>query len=905
MPYPPYRNKIVRTLHLPPPDERLERLRQAGFNVARLPAEAVYLDLLTDSGQAAMSDRQWAAMMRGDEAYAGSRSFQALERAVMECFGMPFVIPAHQGRGAENLLTHHLLDPSRVVLCNALSATTRRLIAHSGATLVEVGHPEAWCFRTSAPFKGNLDLNRMDEAMLEGGTLRPAVVWISATCEPIGGQPISLTNLRAVSEWARERSIPVVLDASRLHEDAYFVHRFDPGCEGNDIRAIAREMASWADYLYLSGKKLGLANIGGLIATHDHAAFERLRNWCVIFEGMPFYGGMAGRDMEALSVGLHEAFSEPPLQARAAHLQRLANRLREAGVPLVEPTGGHAVYLDLERFPDLGPNRGATVTATLYALAGVRAAVMRVSEKAGHDRQLVRLAWPARAYEVSQVDWAAEAVVHLWDQRDRLVGLQAAGPASDPPGSPLFAAPRWPELSPLEETQAPVLVPHRAKVVEEDPVATREQRMAALSAAGFNMYLISADAVAIDLFTDSGTNAMSDEAWAEMWRADEAYRGSDAYDHFQAAVTEAYGYPFVLPAHQGRGAEALLSEALVTRERPIVVGNQSFITTLGHIQRCGGSFVDVTVEAALHPEDSTPFKGDVDLARLERAIAEHGADRIAYLNVAVTVNASGGQPVRLQNLRDVRAIADRHGLPVYLDATRAVENAWFIRAQEPGFASRSIAELLQAQCACAHGVTISGKKDLLVNIGGFLATREAEVFRKAWSVAERIEGYPLSGGLAHRDLVAMACGAREMLDEAYVAHRIEQVQALGARLTKAGIPVVRPIGGHGVFLDAEAFLPHVGRDGHPGHALAAALYLEAGVRGMMVKSPFIRDGHRRGVELLRLTVPRRVYGKEHLAVVADAIIALHRQAARIPGLEVAQEPAAMRATLSRYRSKES
>ncbi|HEY9856324.1 MAG TPA: tryptophanase [Stenomitos sp.] len=902
MPYPPYRNKVIRTLRLPSPDERMERLREAGYNVARLPSEAVYLDLLTDSGQAALSDRQWAAMMRGDEAYAGSRSFQALEHAIMDCFGMPFTIPAHQGRGAENLLAHHLLDSSRVVLANALSTTTRRIIAHAGATLVDLGHPEAWCFKVPAPFKGNLDLNRLDEALVRDGALRPAVVWLSATSEPIGGQPISLENLRAVSEWARERGIPVVLDASRLHEDAYF-HLQETGCEGNDVRAIAREMASWADYLYLSGKKLGLATIGGLIATHDHAAFERLRNWCVIFEGMPFYGGMAGRDMEALSVGLHEAFSEPALSARAAQLNRLATRLRAECVPLVEPTGGHAVYLDLERFPALGTYRGATLTAALYALSGVRGAVMRVTDTSGRETELVRLALPARAFETDQIDWIAEAVAQLWRQRDRLIPLEGSGVADLPPGSPLFTSSGWPELEPLDRVPILPLVPYRAKVVEEDPVATQAQRQAALAAAGYNMYLLSADAVAIDLFTDSGTNAMSDAAWAEMWRADEAYRGSDAYEHFAAAITAAYGYPHVLPAHQGRGAEALLAEALITPERRVVIGNQSFITTLGHIQRCGGTFVDVTVEAAFQLDDPTPFKGDVDLDRLEAAIRQHGPEHVAYLNMAVTVNSSGGQPVRLENLRAVRAIAESYGLPVYLDATRAVENAWFIRNQEPGFADRTIAELLREQCACADGVTVSGKKDLLVNIGGFLATRERGVFSRAWSVSERIEGFPPSGGLAHRDLLAMAQGTREMLDEAYVSHRIAQVQTLGKRLLRAGLPLVRPIGGHGVFLDAETFLPHLDRDGHPGHALAAALYLEASVRGMMVKSPFVRGATRRGVELLRLTIPRRVYGSGHLDVVADALIALYHKADLIPGLEVAHEPKAMRATLSQFRPR--
>lgn len=894
-PYPPYRNKIVRLVGLPDAAERLRLLAEAGYNVARLPSAAVYQDLLTDSGQSAMSDRQWAAMARGDEAYAGSRSFAALEAAVASCFGLPHTIPAHQGRAAENLLAQHLLKPGTRVFGNALHATTRRILEHAQATYHPVGVDAAWDFASKAPFKGDLDPERLDASHAEA--TGPSVVWLAMTAEPIGGQAVSLANLRLISAWARAREIPVVVDASRLHENAWRIRCHEQDAADLSALEIAREVAACADYLYLSGKKVGLSRVGGLIATGDRGAMERLRRHCIVFEGMPFYGGMAGRDMEALAIGLHEAFEEEALAHRAAMVERLAQRLIAHGVPVVTPPGGHAVYLDADRFaPGLGPTASATLGAWLYAISGVRAGAIDQRDDQGAERRLLRLAIPARTYSEEQLDWAAAGVIALFDQRESLPPLRREGSFEGlPPGEPRFSSASSDTPRPLPPSD---LAPYRANVVERLSPGTYAHREAALARAGYNLYLLPADEAPIDCFTDSGTNAMSDRAWSEMLAADESYRGSDAYARFAEAVREAYGFAFVLPAHQGRGAEALLSEALIRRERPIVIGNQPFTTTQTHILRCGGRFVDVTEAAAFRPDSPHPFKGDVDLARLEDAIRDHGAERIAYLNLGVTVNASGGQPVRLTNLREVQAIAKRHAIPLYLDATRAVENAWFIREREEGMEAQTIAGLLRAICDCADGVTVSGKKDLMTNIGGFMALRDPEVAERAWRISERILGYPASGGLANRDLLAMACGIEEMRDDATITHRVQQVRELGERLLAAGLPVITPIGGHAVFLDSAAFLPHLGAGAHPGHALAAALYLEAGVRGMMVKGNF--EG-RKGTELLRIAMPRRVYGAAHLDVIAQALIALHENADRIPGLAVESEPAALRATLSQFR----
>ncbi|MBO9539236.1 tryptophanase [bacterium] len=890
----PYRNKIVHPLALPAPAERLAHLAEAGYNVARLPSAAVYLDLLTDSGQAAMSDRQFSAMGRGDEAYAGSRSFAALAERVEALFGLQFTVPAHQGRAAENLLAQHLLRPGTRVFGNALHSTTRRILAHAEARFHEVGVAHAWDTASTDAFKGDLDLSRLSSTHAEGN--EPSVVWLAMTSEPIGGQAVSLANVRAVSEWARSHGIPVVVDASRLHENAWRIRCHE--APDQDAEAIARQVAACCDYLYLSGKKVGLSTVGGLVATADRGAMERLRRHCIVFEGMPFYGGMAGRDMEALAVGLDEAFDDTALAHRAGLIARMAEQLTAAGVPIIQPPGGHAVYLDMDRFaPHLGATASATLTAWLYAIAGVRAAAVDTRDALGAPRRLVRLALPARRYDEAQLDWVAKGVAALYAQQEQLPVLLQTGKFEGlPPGEPRFepSSEAFEAPSPLSGP----ITPYYARVVEPAVAPPRAQREAVLAQAGYNLYLLPADAVGIDAFTDSGTNAMSDRAWGEMVAADEAYRGTGAYSRFAEAVRETYGFPYVLPAHQGRGAEALLSETLIRPGRAVVIGNQPFTTTQTHILRCGGRFVDVTVEAAYRPDERHPFKGDVDLDRLEAAIHAHGPERIAYLNLGVTVNASGGQPVRLETLRAIKAIAERHGLPIYLDATRAVENAWFIREREAGMNAYSVSDLVREIAACADGITVSAKKDLMTNIGGFLALRDPAVAERAWKVSERLAGHPASGGLANRDLLAMACGLTEMRDDATVTHRILQVRELGERLLAAGLPVIAPIGGHAVFIDAEAFLPHLGKDAHPGHALAAALYLEAGVRGMMVKGSF--EG-RKGVELLRIALARRVYGPSHLDAIAQALIALHRRAATIPGMVVESEPAALRATLSRFR----
>ncbi|HEU4994926.1 MAG TPA: tryptophanase, partial [Gemmatimonadaceae bacterium] len=373
--------------------------------------------------------------------------------------------------------------------------------------------------------------------------------------------------------------------------------------------------------------------------------------------------------------------------------------------------------------------------------------------------------------------------------------------------------------------------PWRIKMVEPLRVTSRSERETAISEAGYNTFLLRSDDVYIDLLTDSGTNAMSDRQWAGLMMGDEAYAGSRSFFTLQDAVRRYYGFEHVIPTHQGRGAEHILARVLI-KPGDHIPGNMYFTTTRVHQELAGGTFHDVIIDEAHDPLSEHPFKGNVDLAKLEAVVRQFGAASVPYISVAATVNMAGGQPISLANLREVRTFTRQHGIAVVLDATRAVENAWFIQQREPGHRHETVAQILQEMCALADATTMSAKKDSLANIGGWLALRDPSQAERARNLVVVYEGLHTYGGLAGRDMEAIAIGIEESVQDAHVRSRIGQVHYLGQKLIDAGVPVVRPIGGHAVFLDAARILSHLPREQLPAQALAAALYVESGIRSM-------------------------------------------------------------------------
>ena len=447
--------------------------------------------------------------------------------------------------------------------------------------------------------------------------------------------------------------------------------------------------------------------------------------------------------------------------------------------------------------------------------------------------------------------------------------------------------------------------PWRVKMVEPLRETTREEREHAIHDAGYNTFLLRSEDVYIDLLTDSGTSAMSDRQWAAMMMGDEAYAGSRSFFALERAVQRYYGFEHVIPTHQGRGAEHILSRLLI-EPGDHVPGNMYFTTTRAHQELAGATFHDIIVNAAHDPASEVPFKGNVDLGKLEAVVNEFGPGRVPYVSIGATVNMAGGQPISLASLRLVRDYTKRHGIALILDATRAVENAWFIQQREPGYRGWTVAQILRAMCDLTDGATMSGKKDSLVNIGGWLGLRDDRLAERARNLVVLFEGLHTYGGLAGRDMEAMAIGIEESVSEAHIRSRIGQVLYLGEQLIAAGVPVVRPIGGHAVFLDAARILPHLTREQLPAQALAAALYVDSGVRAMergavsAGRDSKTGENHYPPLELVRLTIPRRVYTQAHMDVVAESVAALMETSGQIDGLRFAYEPEVLRFFQARF-----
>lgn len=447
--------------------------------------------------------------------------------------------------------------------------------------------------------------------------------------------------------------------------------------------------------------------------------------------------------------------------------------------------------------------------------------------------------------------------------------------------------------------------PWKIKMVEPIRLTTREERLKALRDAGYNTFLLKSDDVYIDLLTDSGTSAMSDRQWAGIMMGDESYAGSRNFYHLEEAIQTVYGYRYIVPTHQGRGAEHLISQAII-KQGQYIPGNMYFTTTRLHQELAGGTFIDVIIDEAHDPLSPHPFKGNMDVNKLQALVDKVGADKIAYLSLAGTVNMAGGQPVSMANVRELRTWADQYNIRIYLDATRMVENAFFIQEREEGYADKSIATILKEFCSYTDGAWMSAKKDNLVNIGGWLAVNHEDVFDMARNMVVVYEGLHTYGGMAGRDMEALAIGIVESVQDDHVRTRVNQVRYLGKLLQAWDIPIVEPVGGHAIFLDAKRFYPHIEQAQLPSQTLAAELYLDSGVRSMergvvsAGRDPETGDHRYPALELTRLTIPRRVYTQAHMDVVAESVKAIYDNRDQTSGLKIVYEPEYLRFFQARF-----
>ncbi len=448
-----------------------------------------------------------------------------------------------------------------------------------------------------------------------------------------------------------------------------------------------------------------------------------------------------------------------------------------------------------------------------------------------------------------------------------------------------------------------IIEPFRIKSVEPIRMTSEAERRELIRAADYNLFGLHSDDVLIDLLTDSGTSAMSAAQWAGIMQGDESYAGSPSFQRFEAAVRELMPYRHVIPTHQGRAAEHILFELMAGPGR-IVPNNTHFDTTRANIEMSGATALDLVIEEGTQPANPHPFKGNMDLARLERLLAEDG-DKVPLVMLTITNNSGGGQPVSLENIRGVRALCQRHGKPLFLDACRFAENAWFIKQREDGYRDRPVPEIVREIFSLADGMTMSAKKDAFVNIGGWLALNDDELAANARNLLILTEGFPTYGGLAGRDLEAIAQGLKEIVDEDYLAYRHASVSYLGRALSKIGVPIIQPVGGHAVYIDAAGLLPHIPALQYPGQALAVRLYEIGGIRSCEIGSVMFGlqpDGSEKParMELVRLAIPRRVYTQSHIDYVIECFEQLHAERASLRGYRIAWQPPALRHFTARF-----
>jgi tyrosine phenol-lyase len=877
----PHKIKTVRRLVFPTLEERKSALARVGFNVFHLTPAQVSFEMAS-LGTGAMSQEQLSGLYVGDEAYAGAVNFERLVGVVRDVLGHTYVCPTHNALGSIKLVFTTMIPVGSVVLTNARSMMD--VLEPRGVQVLDARarHPV---------FTGDLDLEAAEKLFAAGGV---SMILLQTFAD--GQHPFSLENLSAARALADRHGIRLFLDVSRVLENAWYIQKHEKGQSGSSIAKLTRQIAKLAHVIHLDAAQDPRGNVGGFIATDNPNDHELLMNEVVVYEGLHTYGGMAGRTMEALARGLGEMTNEEQVHWIMHQTERFTERLRAGGVPLERGCDG-AYILAAEFLPHLEAHHQDAFSAALYQTCGVKALADGL---VGRDA-LVPVQIPRLALTNDQLDQVADAIIALHRQRDLVRGLEPTSTGRWRDQLRYRAA--FADLACFEFTCTPHLV-HTFEYVGR---LSREERVRAMEEAGFNTFLLRSTDVTIDLLTDSGTAAMSTDQWAAWEAARPSPSTSTEYKAFYDAVYDLFGYKYIIPTHQGRAAEFILSQTCI-RKGQIVPGNMYFTTTRQHQEMAGATFIDVIVDEAHDSQSLCEWKGNIDLTKLDRIVQEHGAQKIAYIKYEFSVNMAGGQPVSMDNLRDTAAYCQARGIKIMFDGTRLAENAYMIQKKDPRYAKVPIRDILREMLTYGDGCTISGKKDFIINMGGMLAFRDdADLAARAEELLRVWEGGIRDGGLPAADLAAIAQGIEEMVDDRYIRARVEQTRYLGQLLMEAGIPIVTPPGSFAINLDAKRFLPHLEQEQCPAQRLAAEVYIETGVRSMergIVSAGRKKTGenYHPALEMVRLTIPRRVYTNDHMRAIAEGIARLYARRHEIKGLRFVYEPKALRFFQGRFES---
>ncbi|MBM4355272.1 MAG: tryptophanase, partial [Deltaproteobacteria bacterium] len=748
----PFKLKDVKNLPALEPFERGAALMGAGFNTFRLKSTQVVFDLVA-RGTSAWSHFQKAGLDVGDEAYAGASNFYHLTRAAREILGVEGIVPAHNGIGAEKLLVTTMMKKGQAVLHNR--GRCDGLVPACGGESADLGMPIDLS-RGPEAFNGNFDLPRLEAALRRLGREKVAFVYMETCPDGRLGQPFGPGNVREVRRLTREAGVPLALDISNVLTNAWWIRKMRE--TDRPLLDIAREIVSLADVVLMDAGQDARCDIGGFIASTNPEFFEKFLNQVVVFEGLHTYGGMSGRAMEVFSVGVSEMERTEYVEWHQRQVETLQSQAEAAGVPVVRTPKGLALdvarflpHLPADQFPKLA------LAACLYLQAGLRGRIEGPWEQhvTGEAAGTLMLELPRLAFNRNHLSIIARAVAEVWKCREQIRGLRLLNQPEfvdeallEPFEDRLMLPPptaRGEEARPYE--------PYRAAVFEPLKPTDKAARRDAMAAAGYNTFLLQSEDIYIDFLTDSGTAAMSTWQWEGMANADDApYSGID-YERFAATFREVLGYKHVIPTHQGRAAEHIMSQVMI-RSGQSVPGNMYFTTTKLHQEMAGGVFVDVIVDEAHDSTSEFPWKGNIDVGKLEAEIRRVGADNVAYVSFEMSVNMAGGQPFSMQNAREVSALCHKHGIPVMYDATRCVENAEMIRRKDPLYQGWRVRNILKEMLSYGDGCTVSCKKDFLVNMGGLLACNNADLAQRFQRMLRVWEGDVTNGGLCARDLVA-------------------------------------------------------------------------------------------------------------------------------------------------------
>ena len=902
----PHKAKIVQKLPLTTYPERLEYLKQVHYNTFNLSSDRVTFDL-TSNGTSAMSQEQLSGILIGDEAYAGSRNFIQLENVVKRVLGHMRVVPTHNMHGARKLIARVLGEKGSVVLTNSTLADN--IFSDNGMQHLSIKKEVALDKIDPAGFAGSIDIEKLNGAI---GKYKPegvAFILIETCPASAHSQPFSLKNLKEVCSIAKKFKILTILDISFIIENAAFIINFEDGNDKKTVAELVKELAHEVDLAIMNAAEDCRSNVGGFITTDLDDVADKLRNQVVVFEGLHTYGGMAGRTMEVVARGLEEMVDERSVCWKSSQIDYLYSKLREKNVPVIK--GGNGIYLVVKDFlPQLRAEENPlfTLAAALYLTGGVRIAIDAKFEELMNSERSLTLGCeiPWDAFTNQHLDHLAKTIISVYERRNDVQGLMplSSGCWTDELRFKLQKEdkPFYPVTNEIEEYD---FEPWKIRAIEHIGFTNREHREKAAKQAGYNTFLLKSEDIGIDALTDSGTSAMSFEQWSKMFVAHETPYSSKDYEEFVSAVQEVFGYKYILPTHQGRAAEHICSQTLI-KDGDSVPGNMYFTTTKLHQELAGGQFVDAIIDDAHDPDSTFAWKGNVDLNKMQDLVKRVGAEHIPYLSFETCVNMAGGQPASMDNMREVYDFCNKHGILVLFDATRCAENAYFIRKKDPNYKNSSIKDILKEMMSYGDGCTVSSKKDCLVNICGFFAINDPEVYKKAQNMLRIYEGTYTTGGLSCQDLAAHTQGVHEMLDYNYIRARVEQTQYLGNRLIEAGIPIVRPPGSHAIFLNARKFFDHLDQDEYPAQVLAIEIFIEAGIRTMergnvsKGRDPVTGKNYRPNLELVRITLPRRVYTNSHMDLIVDAIKNVYKRRHATKGLRFVYEPKELRFFQGRF-----